>query len=85
MQTPIANGKTSMENAKKIFQNNALNKKIRLLLWNAIIRSTMTYALQTREIYKQDLRKLEQFTSKCIRQIMEPYWYKGKHISKIQI
>ena len=59
------------------------NKQVRIRLWNAIIRPTLTYALQTHELSPRDARKLGRFMFKSTRPIVEPWWYKpGKHITK---
>jgi len=75
--------KQAWGSTRKIYLNAAINKKVRIILRNAIIRSTLTYALQTHEQTPREIHKLEQFMFKCIRQIVEPYWYKpGKHIAR---
>jgi len=45
------------------------------MLWNPLIGSTLAYALQTKENNHAEILKLEQFTSKCIRQIDDPNWH----------
>ena len=50
---------------------------MRILLRNALIRSTLTYALHTQtNKQKTDIQKLETFMFKCIKQIHEPSWGK---------
>ena len=63
----------------KIFQRTQLKPKTKLLLWNAVIRSTLTYALQTQNIGEKDQKSINAFTFKCLRQISNKYWYKKKH------
>ena len=35
---------------KKLLRNSYVPEKLRIQLWNALIRSTLTYALQTQEL-----------------------------------
>jgi len=59
---------------KNIFHNNTLYEKTRILLRNALIISTTTYALHTRNNTQHELTKLEKFQFNCIRQIQNPRW-----------
>lgn len=60
----------------KIFLNRGiLKKKTKILLWEALVRSTLTYELQTNLANEQNTRKIEQFMFKNIRQIEEPHWF----------
>merc|ERR1712112_38482 len=61
--------KTWGETKKKLFQNKRIPEKLRIQLWNALIRSTLTYAMQTQE------QKINNFAQKCMRQIIEATWY----------
>ena len=71
------------EYPEKICLVAAVNLYVRGTLRDALVRTTLTYALQTRDLNEQDIRKLEKFTFKCIRQIIEPRWYmRGTHIPK---
>jgi len=60
---------------KQLFTNPILNAKTKILLWNSLIRSTMTYALQTQEYTTKQLSKAEQFHFKRIRVINDTEWY----------
>jgi len=44
-------------------------KKMRLLMWNAVVRCTLTYGLTIDALGKNDKEILEKFTHKCIRSI----------------
>jgi len=60
---------------KRLSQNRNIPTKLRIQLWNALIRSTLTYALQTQELTAPLENKLNAFTQKCMRQITEKTWY----------
>jgi len=50
---------------------------IRILLWNALVRSTMTYALQTQNLERDiNHREMDSFAHKCIRQMHNKDRYK---------
>merc|ERR1712112_63662 len=73
----------------KLFTNSNITLKIRTLLWNATIRATLTYGLQTKTLTTEQYNKLERFTYNCQREMIEPNWIlqlKDKqHISQEQI
>merc|ERR1712112_516759 len=72
-------------NQEKLFQNTAISIKVRIILWNALIRSILTYALHTRELKHTDIQKLETFTFRCIKQIKETRpQYRAAHIARTQ-
>ena len=60
---------------KTIFTNHILTERTRKMLWNALIRSTLTYALHTQEYAEIEIRKAEQFQNKCLRQIKNEKWF----------
>ena len=45
-----------------------------MLLWNATIRATLTYGLQTKTLTDEQYNKLERFTYNCQKEIIEPDW-----------
>ena len=71
----------------KLFLNEGIKPRIRIQLWNALVRSTQTYALQTKNIeHDQSRRKMEGFSYKCIRQIRNKHRYKeDKRLSRDSI
>ena len=58
-------------NKKKLFQNKYLPEKLRIQIWNALVRSTLTYALQTQELTEPQEAKINSFAQKCMRRITE--------------
>ena len=61
----------------KLFLNEGIKTRIRIQLWNALVRSTQTYALQTQNTEQnQCRRKMEGFAYKWIRKIHNKHWYK---------
>merc|ERR1712112_266375 len=59
----------------KLFKNNSIPEKLRIQLWNAIIRSTLIYALSTQQLNKTQQNKLNQFLQICMRHITQSTWY----------
>ena len=59
--------------SKKLFNRNQLAARTNTLLWNALIRSTLTYAIQTQDISHRDKPNINDFTVACIRQILHRY------------
>ena len=51
---------------RKLFQNSYIPEKLRIQLWNALIRSTLTYALQTQEL-SESQEKINSFSQKRMR------------------
>ena len=60
--------------SRMIFRGNAFNRKIKVTLWNSLIRSTMIYGLRTRDIPRHMLRKMEIYLFKQIRTMINPNW-----------
>ena len=58
-----------------IFHNKILYVTTKLLLWNSLIRPTLTYALHTKQNKYNNINKTEQFSFNCIRQIDDPNWH----------
>ena len=62
-----------------------VTKRIRLLMWNAVVRCTLTYGLTIEALGKNDKENLEKFTHKCIRSIDndgKKYDEQNPHISR---
>jgi len=47
---------------------------IRILIWNATIRATLAYGLQTKNLTEEQYSKLERFAYNCHRDMVEPDW-----------
>ena len=58
---------------KKLFQNKQIPGKIRIQLWNARIRSTLTYDMHTQELTTPQEQKINSFAQKCMRRITEKH------------
>ena len=71
----IQQAKTMWRKLKyKLFTNKKITLQIRILLWNATIRATLTYGLQTKTLTNEQYNKLERFTNNCHREMLEPNW-----------
>jgi len=68
-----------METRKRNFpQNQTIPEKLRIPLWNGLIRSTLTYAQQTQELTLAQTEKINIFSQKCMRYIIALIWYTRK-------
>ena len=62
----------------KLLRNKAITPKIKLTLWNSLIRSAMIYGLHTTEIPASQMGRMESFMYKNIRAMMNPGWREEK-------
>merc|ERR1712112_804244 len=67
----------------KLLRNKAIAPRIKIILWNSLIRSTMIYGLHTAEIPPSQIKTLRTFMYKNIRAMMNPglredKWYPEK-------
>ena len=53
--------------SRKIFRNKETKPKIRILLWESLIRSTLIYGLHTKDISRQWINKVESYIYKYPR------------------
>ena len=61
----------------KVYRNDKIPTEIRLRIWNAITRSTMTYGLGISELKEGERKIIDNFTSKCMRNINLPNLKRG--------
>ena len=54
---------------------NKLTARTKIILWNALIRSTLTYAIQTQDIAAPGQQNIDGFALRCLRQIQHIYRY----------
>ena len=59
---------------KELFNRENVKTRIKVLLWNALIRSTLTYALQTNQISIPGQKRLGSFTPQCAGKMENRYW-----------
>ena len=62
----------------KLLRNKAVDKKIKLMLRNSLIRSTMIYGLHTTQIPENQIKRMESSMYKNIRTMMNPKWKEEK-------
>ncbi|XP_068238396.1 uncharacterized protein [Palaemon carinicauda] len=58
----------------RVFMYKDLTTRTKVMVYNAIIVSTLLYACETWTLYRRDLKKLEQFHQKELRAIMKIKW-----------
>lgn len=62
----------------KLLRNKAITPRIKIILQNSLIRSTMIYGLHTAEIPPTRMERMETSTCKNIRAMMNPGWREDK-------
>jgi len=70
----IQQAKTLWGKLKRQLFTNKITLNIRTLLWNATIRATLTYGLQTENLTDEQYNKLERFAYNCHREMVGPNW-----------
>ena len=58
----------------KILRNKAIAPRIKLIMWNSLIRSAMTYGLHTTEMPLSQTKRMETCTYNHIRAMTNPGW-----------
>lgn len=69
---------------RKLFIRAKLQIKTKVLLWNALIRTTLTYALQTQEITLHDQQTIDAYVSAFMGGIRNKFRYKETQKPKRQ-
>ena len=59
---------------KENFRRYNAKNRTKLTIRNAIVRSTLTYGIQTLDLTEQDNRRMGGFTFYCLRQIHDIHW-----------
>ena len=59
---------------RRIFRNNVINQRIKMMRWNSLIRSTVIYGLRTKELPRHLVSRLAKYMYKKIRTMMNPSW-----------
>ena len=63
-----------MKLSDRVFKNKDLTYRTKLMVYNAIVVSTLLYGCETWTLYRRDLKKLEQFHQKKLRSILKISW-----------
>ena len=62
----------------KFLRNKAITPRIKLIMWNSLIRSAMIYGLRTTEMPTSQTKRIGTFKYKHIRASMNPGWKEEK-------
>ena len=60
--------------SRRIFRNKNFNRKIKIILWNSLLRSTMTYGLRAKGLPRHLIEKIEIYMYQHIRMMINPQW-----------
>ena len=58
----------------RVFSNPGLTQKTKLMVYQAVVISTLLYACETWVLYRRDTKKLERFHQSKLRQILKIKW-----------
>jgi len=64
----------------RVFLNKDLNYTTKLMVYHAVVASTLLYGCETCTLYRRDLKKLEQFHGRKLRQLLQINW--EDHVTK---
>ena len=57
--------------SSRVFSNHALTIKTKIMVFQAVVLSTLLYACETWTLYRRDIKRLEQFQLQKLRQILK--------------
>lgn len=69
--------------SKRVFNNHALTVATKIMVYRAIVLSTLLYACDTWTLYRSDIKSLERFQQYKLRQILKIPW--ESHITNIDV
>ena len=58
----------------RLLRNKVTDPRIKIIIWNSLIRSTVIYGLHTKEVPRNIINQLETYMCKHIRTMMNPRW-----------
>ena len=58
----------------RLLRNKVINPRIKIMIWNSLIRGRMVYGLRTKELPRNLPNQLETYMYKHIRTMMDPWW-----------
>ena len=58
----------------RVFNNHGLTRETKIMVFRAVVMSTLLYASETWTLYQADLRRLERFQQQKLRQILGIRW-----------
>lgn len=71
----IGKASTAMSRlAKRVWENNALTRKTKILVYRAVVLSTLLYGSETWTTYSTQERRLNAFHMRCLRRILGVKW-----------
>ena len=59
---------------RRVFNNHALTIKTKIMVFRAVVLSTLLYACETWTLYRRQIKRLEQFQQLKLRQILKTKW-----------
>ena len=67
----------------RVFNNHALTMTTKLMVFRAVVISTLLYACETWTLYRSDIKILERFQQRKLRQILKIQW--ESHTTNIEV
>ena len=60
--------------ARRVFKNKDLTRKTKLMVYHAVVISTLLYGCETWTLYRRDKKKLERFHQRKLRSLLNVKW-----------
>ena len=60
--------------SSRVFNNHALTMATKIMVFRAVVLSTLLYACETWTLYRKDIQSLERFQQRKLRQILKISW-----------
>ncbi|XP_068220194.1 uncharacterized protein [Palaemon carinicauda] len=67
----------------RVFNNHALTMTTKIMVFRAVVLSTLLYACETWTLYRNDIKPLEHFQQMKLRQILKISW--ESHTTNIEV
>ena len=74
VEARIRKARNSYHDLRKIWNSRQISIKLKLTLYNSIVKSVLLYGSETWRMTDAIRRKLQTFTNRCLRRIMGVFW-----------
>ena len=61
----------------RVFNNHAISIRTKIMVFRAVVLSTLLYACETWTLYRRDIKRLESFQQRKLRQLLNIRWELG--------
>lgn len=82
----INKARSAFQSLYKIWRSSNITRKTKLRIFNSSVTSVLLYGCTTWRLTQESLRKLQSFTNRCLRQILQifwPYWVTNEQLLEL--